>query len=61
VELHKELADDNQDSHPMAAQEIQHDFCVQDPLSGASTLEKATDIQHDESTLRQTAGYTLRK
>jgi hypothetical protein len=56
----KKLADDNQGQYPRAAQVLSNDFYVDDLLSGTSTLEDAIKM-HQEISLLQTAGLTLRK
>src|SRR5215475_4177927 len=57
----KKLAEDNLTSHPKAAQVLQHDFYVDDLLSGTSTLQEAVEVKQELSTLLDTAGFPLRK
>jgi hypothetical protein len=57
----KKLADDNQRHYPRAAQVLSNDFCVDDLLSGTSTLEEAIKVQQEVSALLHTAGLQLRK
>ena len=57
----KKLADDNKCQYPRAAQVLSNDFYVDDLLSGTSTIEEATKMQQELSSLLQTAGLTLRK
>lgn len=56
-----QLAADNVEKHPQAAEVISHDFYVDDLLSGAETEEDAIKLGTDVSSILQTAGFNLRK
>jgi hypothetical protein len=47
----KALADDNKCQYPRAAEVLSNDFYVDDLLSGASTIEEATKMQQELSSL----------
>jgi len=57
----KKLADDNKKQHPRADQVLSNDFYVDDLLSGTPSIEDASNMQKEMSSLLQTAGLTLRK
>ncbi|XP_050547611.1 uncharacterized protein LOC126909236, partial [Daktulosphaira vitifoliae] len=58
--LHQ-LAEDEGDSLPVAAQAIKRDFYVDDLLTGADTLTEARRLQRDVSSLCEKGGFLLRK
>jgi len=56
----KKLADDKE-QYPRSAQVLSNVFYVDDLLSGTSTIDDASNVQKEISSLLQTAGLTLRK
>ncbi|XP_050544329.1 uncharacterized protein LOC126907248 [Daktulosphaira vitifoliae] len=58
--LHQ-LAKDEGDNLPVAAQAIKCDFYVDDLLTGADTLTEARRLQRDVSSLCEKGGFLLRK
>ncbi len=57
----RQIADNSQSSHPDAADQIRHNFYVDDLLSGADSEEEATTRREQLSQLLSNAGMTLRK
>ena len=57
----RQLAEDHNQEHSRAADIIRRSFYVDDCLTGASSLEEASDIRKELNLLLDKAGMTLRK
>ncbi|XP_065094221.1 uncharacterized protein LOC135714779 [Ochlerotatus camptorhynchus] len=57
----QQLADDEQDNFPRAAEVLRKDFYVDDLFSGADSEEEAIELREQLDTLLSKGGFTLRK
>lgn len=56
-----ELAHQNMNTHPKAANAILHDFYVDDFISGADSTEQAVELAKQVDTILKSGGFNLRK
>ncbi|XP_065094462.1 uncharacterized protein LOC135714987 [Ochlerotatus camptorhynchus] len=56
-----QLADDEKDSYPEAAEVLRKDFYVDDLFSGANSIEEATTLRQQLEALLARGGFQLRK
>ncbi|XP_055706055.1 uncharacterized protein LOC129803485 [Phlebotomus papatasi] len=57
----RQLAEDEQQSFPMAAEITMRDFYVDDVLTGTSTVEEAKELQRQLSLMLSQGGFKLKK
>lgn len=57
----KKLGEDCAATHPVASEVIQHDFYVDDMLSGADSIEEAKTLVKQVKDVSDSAGFSLRK
>lgn len=57
----KEIAENNQDTHPFAAETINNGFYVDDLIYGSDTVEGAIKLKDETSQVLQQSGLQLRK
>jgi hypothetical protein len=57
----KQLALDEGDKYPRAAEVIQRDFYVDDLITGTPTVEEAIDLRREVSNLLHSGGFHITK